>query len=1117
MSRPLSLYNDAIPATAETADTALKEAKTSLSSLTLLDGAKQVAENLTTSLINQKNAPLLMMAKTGKERSCILSYVRSSNEVMLERLKLLQVEADQLVEEGMSYTISLLLEIVNKYRLQAQVDRFGCGFAPWQVHPVHFIVFTDSKYCGKDAIWKIDVKVPDKKGGGVHINDFIKSDTKSNFQPSADLVKFTGRTGGDVFVCKNLDEALEFAKDLLQRISPVSSEQSVVVKLALDRSQKEGAFNTESSSSKSAIVLEDGQKQRILYCDLRPATTAAVTSMQWPIPEGFDLTYNHNSTDLTTPLAHPAVRKPGWSKLYRESYCDTPDSVHCVDPEKRSLNVCRTANPTLHLCRAGNSTASVFMRTCEELNITVDKYILTLALFYQGKRSSPFFNNLLYKVASGAKDGCVVVYIKGKNNSDSNYTTVSGNPLSFPCGTCGFIQPRTPRTGDGTSKANAQVELVLLPYNFHILFPLLLMGLSIKEYMSSEKIRVWRHNINVYLQSTPAYYHVPLWQLLSQLDLIQLAALPPVAAIANKVNMAMQHIHNMVKLLEQNCLVDLIAIDSVTKYEGYNYEGLTTVMISRPVPITALQTPVERELELIPPSLLQIHSNDLLFSWEHMRKHIYGGAGKTVRGIFFGSDQPQVDSTYKPAAFSSTNWFSKAVGGSSYPQKSSAAMGNYVNVLARKEGLRDPLIPDVPPTKDENHPSEILRRKVNVNFGSRYRKEGSGKELADLPDDEKSLALDQFIEKTSSMDASTSSDSNGSNSGGIAMMDDQSDSSSAALISALRETANLYCDSPFPASFSNMLDDDFLAVPISENQPPTEAILTTFENVAGAAKYEIPFIQRPPSRRVSKRKQQELSQEQRPLQENQPVNTADDSLPADEDTSIMVTEENQRKKSHLSNVGEPPNEFQFDDLVVEMEVEDDEDDDDSNSNFGGCNDVENLNLGPSESIAPASIDNGNTYVYTNNSYYAEDDQPGVYNESPSVSGQRIAAPALISYPNAPKVFAHQGLTPIVVPSRGDRYPSILNPTKPNPHEIHGKVHPIPGIPSSSSSSTPVVHSISSATSTSLSSPSPSPMPSLLESSDEKLPPGWVKCISKREGRVYWFNSHTGQSSWTLPR
>lgn len=48
MSRPLSLYNDVIPATAETAtDTALKEPKTSsLSSLTLLDGAKQVAENL---------------------------------------------------------------------------------------------------------------------------------------------------------------------------------------------------------------------------------------------------------------------------------------------------------------------------------------------------------------------------------------------------------------------------------------------------------------------------------------------------------------------------------------------------------------------------------------------------------------------------------------------------------------------------------------------------------------------------------------------------------------------------------------------------------------------------------------------------------------------------------------------------------------------------------------------------------------------------------------------------------------------------------------------------------------------------------------------------------------
>ena len=61
----------------------------------------------------------------------------------------------------------------------------------------------------QEAIGKIDVKVPFKKGGGVHINDFIsepyrwdqkifffillsESDTKANFQPSADLVKFTG-------------------------------------------------------------------------------------------------------------------------------------------------------------------------------------------------------------------------------------------------------------------------------------------------------------------------------------------------------------------------------------------------------------------------------------------------------------------------------------------------------------------------------------------------------------------------------------------------------------------------------------------------------------------------------------------------------------------------------------------------------------------------------------------------------------------------------------------------------------------------------------------------------------------------------------------------------------
>ena len=107
-----------------------------------------------------------------------------------------------------------------------------------------------------------------------------------------------------------------------------------------------------------------------------------------------------------------------------------------------------------------------------------------------------------------------------------------------------------------------------------------------------------------------------------------------------------------------------------------------------------------------------------------------------MKGIFFGSDQLPVERNYHLSAFSSENWFSKAVGGSLHPQKTvssilvlsllcdrciinenrmmlctqSAAMGNYVNVLARKEGLRNPHITDVPPFKDENHPSEILRR-----------------------------------------------------------------------------------------------------------------------------------------------------------------------------------------------------------------------------------------------------------------------------------------------------------------------------------------------------------------------------------------------------------------------
>ena len=151
------------------------------------------------------------------------------------------------------------------------------------------------------------------------------------------------------------------------------------------------------------------------------------------------------------------------------------------------------------------------------------------------------------------------------------------------------------------------------------------MGRELKAANDLTCLLTWRQNMNTYLHSTPPYYHVTMWNLLSRLELIPLVAFPPIATITSNVTNQMQPINTMVKTLEHNCLIDIIAIDSVAKYEGYTYDGLTETMQTRPIATTALQTPIERELELIPQSLQQIHSNDLLFTWEHMRKHLFGG------------------------------------------------------------------------------------------------------------------------------------------------------------------------------------------------------------------------------------------------------------------------------------------------------------------------------------------------------------------------------------------------------------------------------------------------------------------------------------------------------------
>ena len=366
---------------------------------------------------------------------------------------------------------------------------------------------------------------------------------------------------------------------------------------------------------------------------------------------------------------------------------------------------------------------------------------------------------------------------------------------------------------------------------------------------------------------------------------------------------------------------------------------------------------------------------------------------------------------------------------------------------------------------------------MNVNFGNRYRIGGSEKEEADLPDVEKSFVLEDFMEQASSMESSHRSESNGNGREDCTSMDDQSESSTA-LISVLRETANLYCDSPFPTSLgSSMMEADFFVDPICNDKLPTIGGFSHQETAASSsssssAKYEIPFIQRPPTRRVSKRKQQELSPDSSALPSHDYKDIHSNDSPRQdesEDLSFMTIEENQRKRSH-NNIaadtdidtdpfkeGEALNDCQLEYLEVEMEGDDDDDEDDED-------------------------------------------------ESESNSFQ-----------NATTVATTQELPPILLPD------SSTSLSKPKPlHEVDRKVDLTPiacGIASSipqslplpSSSSSSIVHATSSVVSTPLLSPSP------LDSREEKLPPGWVKCISKREGRAYWFNSQTGQSSWALPR
>ena len=111
----------------------------------------------------------------------------------------------------------------------------------------------------------------------------------------------------------------------------------------------------------------------------------------------------------------------------------------------------------------------------------------------------------------------------------------------------------------------------------------------------------------------------------------------------------------------------------------------------------------------LPQSISKVCPSDMLSVYESMRGLIFGG------GTGWTASQLSVRGTHHR-----NEWLLNAIGGSGSCQHSVMEMGNFYDVLARKEALRDPLLIDTHPP-DEDTPEGLLNRKTEVNLGNRFK------------------------------------------------------------------------------------------------------------------------------------------------------------------------------------------------------------------------------------------------------------------------------------------------------------------------------------------------------------------------------------------------------------
>jgi hypothetical protein len=248
--------------------------------------------------------------------------------------------------------------------------------------------------------------------------------------------------------------------------------------------------------------------------------------------------------------------------------------------------------------------------------------------------------------------------------------------------------------------------------------------------------------------------------LLKKTGLTQLGLIPESGILGKGVSKRLKHLKNT-------------AHTDIMNLETKNMERWPAIPVDPVALVTATLADSRHggKRALLSKSLQDIPTQHLLGTWEQLRKSIYGGDGATVRGLSLAPSlstyalsrreldpstplkryvqppsllfdalaverskmTPNIPKNAQQKALEH-DWFFRACGASSLVVQPISFMGNYAAYLATLECPRDPQLLD--PPLDEDSANGVLRRKLEVNFGSPYKK-FSRRKTAELDIDER--------------------------------------------------------------------------------------------------------------------------------------------------------------------------------------------------------------------------------------------------------------------------------------------------------------------------------------------------------------------------------------------